>query len=302
MKRDLFQKYVWLVDVIRHAGKITFEEISKLWKNSPLNDDHANLALRTFHNHRDAIERLFGIKILCDRSDHNQYYISDDNAAENTKLKVWMLQTLSLPDLSERSEDVEHRIVVDIPPEERFGLTSIIEAMKRNLKMKLAYQVPVTAQHRTELIVDPYCVRFWRNSWFMLAKADDTGEMIVIDLSRIVSIQLMEEGFIYDTKFKAAEFFRNYFGMDVDSSLKPVTVRMKVGGKTRDMIRTQPLHSSQKEVMADLDYSVFEYFFVPSDDFKKTVLSMGSEAEVISPEELRNEIRESILRMAGRYS
>ena len=77
MKRDLFRRYVWLVDVIRHAKSITYEEISELWKESPLNTDQSPLALRTFHNHRDAIAQLFGIRIHCNRSDH-EYYIQQD--------------------------------------------------------------------------------------------------------------------------------------------------------------------------------------------------------------------------------
>lgn len=302
MKRDLFRKYVWLIDVIRHAKKITFEEISGLWKNSPLNSDHSPLALRTFHNHRDAIEHLFGIKIVCDRSDHNRYYVADDDGVQSTKLKVWMLQTLSLSNLITKSGNVENRIVVDITPEEKFGLTSIIEAMKKNTKVRIVYSIPATEDHRTEFLVDPYCVRFWNRAWFMLAKEDKTGKMLVFDLARVMSIEMTDIPFSYQESFYPAEFFRNYYGMDVDPTLAPVRIRLKVGGRTRDMIRTQPLHSSQKEIMANLDSSIFEYYFVPSDDFKRAVLSMGDDVEVLGPEELREEILERIRHMAAKYT
>ena len=124
MKRDLFRRYVWLVDVVRHAKKITYEEISELWKKSPLNTDHSPLALRTFHNHREAIAQLFGIQILCNRSDHEYYIPQDDEHGSETKLRVWMLQTLSLSNLSSQSDVMDDRVLLDITPEERHGLAT----------------------------------------------------------------------------------------------------------------------------------------------------------------------------------
>lgn len=301
MKRDLFRRYVWLIDVVRHAKKITFEEISNLWKNSPLNEDHSPLALRTFHNHREAIEHLFGIRILCDRSDHNQYYVADDNAMSPTKLKVWMLQTLSVSNIINKSSNVENRIVVDVTPEEKFGLTAIINAMKQNHLVKLSYSLPVE-DNRSELMVEPYCVRFWNRTWYLLARTHDSEKMVVFDLGRVISVENSDETFVYDDKFTPYEFFRNYYGMDIDTTLAPVPIRLRVGGRTRDIIRTQPLHSSQKELMVEYSTSVFEYYFVPSDDFKKTILSMGTDVEVLSPTELRNDISEQITRMAETYN
>lgn len=301
MKRDLFRRYVWLVDVIRHAKKITYEEISNLWKNSPLNADHTPLALRTFHNHREAIENLFGIRILCDRSDHNRYYVADDYSMSSTKLKVWMLQTLSLSNLvNATSSNVESRIVLDITPEEKFGLTTVIEAMKKNMQVKLTYSIP-TADNRTEFIVGPYCVRFWNRGWYVLGKCVNTGKMLVFDLARVLNLTMLDTPFEYTEGFSPAEFFKNYYGMEIDPELNPVKIRLKVQGKTRDIIRTLPLHTSQKEIMAHFDSSIFEYYFVPSPDFKQTVLSMGTDVEVIAPLELRREIKEQIERMANNY-
>lgn len=63
MTSNLFKRYVWLIDVVNQAGKLTYEEISSLWERSPLNEDRSPLALRTFHNHRYVVDKLFGITI-----------------------------------------------------------------------------------------------------------------------------------------------------------------------------------------------------------------------------------------------
>ena len=64
---NLFNRYVWLVDIIYRRGEITFEEINEYWQRSLLNMDGEDIPLRTFHNHRKAIEQMFDINIECDK-------------------------------------------------------------------------------------------------------------------------------------------------------------------------------------------------------------------------------------------
>ena len=56
----LFNRYVWLVDTIYRAGRITFEEINERWQRSSLNETGEELPLKTFHNHKNAIQQMFG--------------------------------------------------------------------------------------------------------------------------------------------------------------------------------------------------------------------------------------------------
>ena len=63
----LFNRYVWLVDTIYRAGRLSFEEINERWVRSSLNDTGEELPLKTFHNHKNAIQQVFDISIACDR-------------------------------------------------------------------------------------------------------------------------------------------------------------------------------------------------------------------------------------------
>ena len=77
---NLFNRYVWLVDTVYQAGKTTFEAINDKWSRSILNESGEDIPLRTFHNHRKAIEQMFDINIECDKKNSYVYYIenSDD--------------------------------------------------------------------------------------------------------------------------------------------------------------------------------------------------------------------------------
>lgn len=303
MNSNLFKRYVWLIDVVNHAGKITYDEISNLWESSPLNEDKETLALRTFHNHREAIETLFGIRIVCNRKGGNKYSLDQTGPlGQSTKLKVWMLQMLSNSYSMNMAQSVESRVLVNENPEEQYGLPAVIEAMSFNICVRIFNSVPLTKDHLTEFIVEPYCVRFWGDSWYVLGRDHKTGEMLVFDLSRVLNLEYTDIKFKYDGSFEPADFFRNYYGMDVDTSMSPVTVRLRIGDGTRDLIRTRLLHDSQKEVMADHDSSIFEYHLVPGNEFKQRILSMGDDAEVMSPPELRDEVARRVRLMAEKYA
>lgn len=302
MKRDLFRKYVWLVDVVRHAKSITYEEISELWKESPLNTDHSPLALRTFHNHREAIAHLFGIKILCNRSDHEYYIPQEGLQGSETKLRVWMLQTLSLSDMASSDSDLDERIILDITPEERHGLSVIFEAMKDSRAVAIKYpKISGDSVKRVNIEFEPYCMRFWHYNWYLLGRNTEGGEIEVIPLTNALQIKATNKKFVYPPDFSPQEFFRNYFGVDVDTSRQPASIRVRIKGEERHKLRVTPLHVSQREVLTEPDSSIFDFLLVPSESFMSYILSLGPKAEIIAPASLRADMLGRIKKMLALY-
>lgn len=62
MAKNLLNKYVWLVETIYKAKRITFEEINEKWLENDMSEG-VELALRTFHKWRIAAEEMFGLII-----------------------------------------------------------------------------------------------------------------------------------------------------------------------------------------------------------------------------------------------
>ena len=115
MAKNYFNRYVWLIDTINRHGHISREEISRLWKQSSLNDTGEELYERTFHNHRGAILDTFGIEIKCDRS--LGYYIANSDDLEGDGIRQWLLESLSMNNLLNESTDMRDRILFErIPP------------------------------------------------------------------------------------------------------------------------------------------------------------------------------------------
>ena len=83
---DLINKYVWLVDTIYKAGRITYDEINQKWIEQDM--DEKTIPLRTFHKWRIAIEEMFHLNIECERKGGYHYYIVTMFAGENTKQPI----------------------------------------------------------------------------------------------------------------------------------------------------------------------------------------------------------------------
>ena len=62
MAKNTVNKYVWLVETIYKAKKISFEEINRRWMDNDMSEGDA-LSIRTFHKWRIAIEEMFGLII-----------------------------------------------------------------------------------------------------------------------------------------------------------------------------------------------------------------------------------------------
>lgn len=94
MVTELLKKYIWLVQTFIRAGEngLTLNEICDRWENrfdSPY-------SRRTFNNHREAVEEVFGIRIDCNRST-NRYFIaySEDVSDENAET-AWLINTFTV--------------------------------------------------------------------------------------------------------------------------------------------------------------------------------------------------------------
>lgn len=126
-----FNRYIWLVNTLIQAGRLTFEEISRKWERSSLGEGKP-LPIRTFHDHRKAVEELFQINIECDKSDGHKYYIEDLSSLREDKTRQWLLNSFSTANLITEGKQMKDRILLEEIPEGTEYLQTLIEAMKQN--------------------------------------------------------------------------------------------------------------------------------------------------------------------------
>ena len=136
--------------------------------------------------------------------------------------------------------------------------------------------------------VNPYAVRLFRQRWYMLA---DNGErMSVYSLDRMQSVALSEQRFVRPDDFSPEAYFAEYYGVMTDGT--PLEhVQLRAYGKMANLLRTLPLHASQRELRSGEGYTDFALDIRPSIDFISELLSKIDGLEVLKPENLRAKIR-----------
>ncbi|MDL2282903.1 WYL domain-containing protein [Odoribacter sp. OttesenSCG-928-G04] len=290
---NLFNRYVWLVDIIYRRGRITFEEINEYWQRSLLNRDNEDLPLRTFHNHRQAIEQMFDINIECDKRNGYKYFIENMDDMERGGVRSWLLNTFAVNNMINESHKLKERILFEKIPSGQIYLTSIIEAMRDSVSLEITYQnfwreTPYTFE------VYPYCIKVFKQRWYLIAYCPNKEDILIYALDRIKHMDLTNSTFHLPKDFDGEIFFADCFGIVVGDGYKTENVLIKVYKIQDSYIRALPLHHSQKEVENTSDYTIFSYRIKPSFDFRQELLSHGSGVEVLSPKWFRDEIAEII--------
>lgn len=149
----LFQQYIWLVNTIYKAGKISLEEINRKWLDTDLSEG-LPLARSTFNRHKDAIEDMFGISIECDKRDGFKYYIGNAEVLEEDTIQNWMLSTMSVNSVLAESKAVADRILLEQIPSDGDALHIWIDAMKRGVQVIVTYH-KYGSDHETQMKIEP---------------------------------------------------------------------------------------------------------------------------------------------------
>lgn len=295
----LFNRYIWLIDLIYSAGYITREEIDRRWSRASLNFDHESMIPeRTFHRYKDAIQEMFQIDIRYNKS--RGYYIENTEDIQRDELRQWLIGTFAVENLIGESSELRRRILLEDIPSGQRHLTPIIEAMRDGVKIRIMYQSFHSAE-RSTFILAPYCVRVFRQRWYVLGTSEKGKELRLYGLDRILNTERTTTPFVLPQNFDAEAFFANGYGVTVDER-KPEIVRISVDAYQANYLRSLPIHPSQEETERNNDYSVFQFFIVPTYEFIKELLSYGGTLEVLSPKWLRKEMKQEARTMNEIYN
>lgn len=296
MPKDLFNRYIWLVDTIKRYGKITREELNVRWQKTPFSNGES-LPRRTFYNYRQAIEELFQINIECNPSTF-EYYI-DEGDIHNESVTNWLLNSAAMSNVLSDSREVSNRIFLEEVPSAREFLSVIIDGLKENRLIKFTYQPYTRVNSTPDIVIEPYFLKIFKQRWYV------TGRNVKEDVIKTYALDRMREVTIEPTQFEmpenfdAATFFRDSFGIVfTQGEVKRVAIKANV--RQAKYFRALPLHHSQQEMIHD-DHSIFYYRLRITPDFVEELLSHGPHITVIEPPELRAMMISSLQETIANY-
>lgn len=298
MVTELLQKYIWLVQTFIRAGErgLSLEEISDRWE-SRFDTPYSR---RTFNNHRDAVEEVFGIRIECNRSS-NRYFIgySYDVSDENAE-NAWLINTFTVNSmLSLGKERLSGRVSVEDIPSGHRHLTNVMEAMTEGHEIVISYR-KYTSEEAEDYTLRPYAVKEFAKRWYVVAYCLERKGLRVYGLDRICSMRITDRTFRMPGDFDVDELFATSFGIYLpDGPGKTITFR--TSETEAKFLRDLPIHSSQKEVSSDGESVIFSIFVCPDRNLIMEFCKHGSRIEVLSPSEVRESVASQLSAAAAQY-
>ena len=302
-----FREYIWLVETICRAHRITFAEINEQWLETEMSGG-LDLARATFNRNKDAIEDIFGIYIDCDRQNGYKYYIGNEHVLHEDSVQNWMLSTISVSNVLSEGLTLQNRILLETASSGGDYLPQVIEAMKKNVRVKVSYQ-RYGADEPKLLDFEPYCIKLFDKRWYILAhfhrdatedrEADDYFGMFAFD--RIRSLELTNVKFQIDPDFDAATYFSENFGVLVHDGTPMERIVIRAYGQERYYLQDLPIHHSQRIIEEGEDYADFELILRPTIDLTRHLLGLGSTVQVLTPDWLADEVHDMHLDAAMLY-
>lgn len=294
------QKYTWLIDTIRRAGKISLEEISDRWERNKELSDYKPLSRATFNRWKDAIFNQFGIIISCQKSGGYLYYIENPEEIDEDKLKKWMLDSFAVGNLIGEHLSLQDRILVSQIPSAHSHLATLLQAMKENRVVTITYCAFGKTRSHT-FPVEPYCVKLFENRWYILAHNIHYNNIRIYGLDRIDNLEITEDTFKLPKDFSASDYFSTYYGIVTGYDIKPEHIIIRAYRDHIPYLQSLPLHHSQRLLEDNGEYADFELYLVPTYDFIMRLLHVGAMIEVISPVSLRKTMKGWISDMYNLY-
>ena len=299
MAKNTVNKYVWLVDTIYKAKKISFEDINRRWLENDMSEGDA-LSIRTFHKWRIAIEEMFGLVIENEQGGQYRYYIQNADELKNGSMRSWLFNTLTVSNLMLDSMSIKDKVLFEEIPDGEQYLPVILESLKKNLVLGMTYQSYWRDEANT-FEVEPYCLKAFKQRWYLVARSPYYDKVMIYALDRVQWLGLTDKSFKYPKDFNAEDYFEEWFGIIADHNVSIETVKIKVSAGQANYLRSLTLHQTQREIERTDEYSIFTVRLRPTFDFRQEILSQGSDIEVLEPKWFRDEVAEISKHMWNKY-
>ena len=178
-------------------------------------------------------------------------------------------------------------------------INKIYQAILNAKQLRITYY-SYSRDATSERAVDPYILTFRRRAWYLVAFCHTRKEIRMFRVNRIERLNYTGETFPYPSDFSLEEYMASSW--QTMRSGEETEVVVKFDAKIAPLIKEVNWHPSQQ--IEDLpDKSILYTVTVTgTKEISLWILGYGHQAEVISPESLREEIVAVAEKMCRRYA
>ncbi len=201
------------------------------------------------------------------------------------------------------SSDKNFPIIVNLgitlqSPETEKVLSIINSAISSKCRVWIKYYAN-SSQKETEREVAPYGLTYSDGFWYMVGKCDLRGAMRTFAIDGIKEIKNTNNRYAIPRNFNLADYFSKSFKIVVDND---VEVKIRFSCKVAHQILRKKWHRFQEAKQMQNGDVVLFFKVAGTEEIKRWIYSWIPDCEVISPPELRKEIRAELQKTLKKYS
>lgn len=179
-------------------------------------------------------------------------------------------------------------------------IRDIAFSIKQGAEINLKYK-RFDGETEKEYCFQPYLLREYLNRWYVIGLLSDTSEIRTFGLDRIVELHNLGKKFKKDKKRDIASLFRNVIGINASVQDKPEEIELVCNSFQGNLLKTLPLHTSQKVISETTNEIILTYKMVVNFELKQRLLMMSTQAKVVKPISLKNEMDEMLAEAQNLY-
>jgi predicted DNA-binding transcriptional regulator YafY len=179
------------------------------------------------------------------------------------------------------------------------ALLDLHRAVAESKRVWMRYYTASRNEH-TERTVHPYHLINIRGDWYLIAYDELRQNILNFSVGRIEEWKLQKETFNRDPEFSIGKYMSTAF--QAERGKEVVNVVIRFAPQAARYVRERHWHDTQKIEEQNDGGLLFKFQTSGLGEVKRWVLQYGGDAEVVAPDELREECKKEIHTMLLRYS
>jgi len=217
-------------------------------------------------------------------------------AHERIRAKILSIMPDRMRKLAKESlERTDIRVGATVRRDQTFE--RIHEAVAERRRVFISYR-SIRADDYEQRMLDPYGLAYRRNAWYVVGLCHKTGEVRTFKLSRVRNVAPTEIHFQYPEGFSVKDHFAGRWNV-YDGEEQEVVIRFSP--LAARLVQDNPPFADGKLIELSDGSAIFRGRVRGVQEIGWWIMKYGEHAEVMRPPELREQIAETVRKMAAVY-
>lgn len=289
MSKKLFLlRYLLIIKRLQRSNA-SFNEIEQfMLRESEIRDMNLNISKRTFQRDLNEIRDIYNVDIQHDKKSKTYFIDNADQSATTDRLldAFEMFNALNVSDDLSRFIYFEKR-----KPQGTHHFHGLLHCIKNHFVVKFPYH-----KYEEDIIVkrevEPFALKEFKSRWYLIAKDQKDNHVKTFGLDRIQELNITKRKFAPPENFNANDLYRDYFGIVNTSTDKAEEIILSFDNFNGKYIKSFPFHESQQIIVENEKETRIKLFLHLTSDFEMELLAQGNKMRIISPDSLKERMRE----------